>query len=138
MIPGSPLLFLRSKYPQSKNKKATSPGSLACGLRNFLIKLQLSPETPLARDGRHATRSVARAETTHRLATVPHESEEYSRGIPVVKGMHPTKIRCIASKKVINDCSKFIEAFSLPELLPSPPRAWPGPPLRRLQPASRT
>src|SRR5260370_13888022 len=67
-----------------------------------MIELQLSPETPLARDGCRATRSVARAGTTHHLATGLHETEGYFLGRPLVKGETPAKIRCIAFRKVIN------------------------------------
>jgi len=60
--------------------------SLARGLRNFMWSYNLSPETPLASDVAHTTRSVvngghtvANAGTTasHHLATGRHESAEY-------------------------------------------------------------
>src|SRR5258708_5314946 len=77
--------FLLSEKSSNQNKKPTVPGSLARGLRNSTIQLQLSPETPLARDGCHATRSVLRAETTHGLAAGVHEAKGYCRGLPHVK-----------------------------------------------------
>src|SRR5882762_10034356 len=67
-----------------------------------MIQLQLSPETPLARDGCHATRSVARAGTTHHLAASVHETKEYFPGRPLVKGESPLNFRCMIRKNVIN------------------------------------
>src|SRR5882762_2936463 len=69
-----------------------------------MIQLQLSPETPLARDGYRATRSVARAGTTHRLATGLHQTKGYFPGRPLSKGKapeSPTKFRCVRFKNVI-------------------------------------
>ena len=51
-----------------------------------MIQLPLSPETPLARDECRATRSVARAGTTHRLATDLHQTKGYFPGHPLSKG----------------------------------------------------
>jgi len=65
-----------------------------------MIQLQLSPETPLARDGAHATRSVAQARTTHHLAAVHHETEGYFPDRSLVKGSLPANIGCIPFKKV--------------------------------------
>src|SRR5436853_4929101 len=72
-------------------QKTHATRSLARGLRNFLITLQLSPETPLARDGCHATRSVARARTTHHLATGHHRTKGYFLCRPLVKGVGACK-----------------------------------------------
>jgi hypothetical protein len=72
----APQIHCLEKLRDPKTKKPTAPVVLARGLRNFLIRLQLSPETPLARDGCHATRSVAQARTTHQLAAGHHELEE--------------------------------------------------------------
>src|SRR5260370_6835302 len=83
-----------------------------------MIELQLSPETPLARDGCRATRSVARAGTTHHLATGLHEIEGYFFGRPLVKGKTPAKIRCIAFRKVINgnkELSRFRRCRGRPD-----------------------
>src|SRR6267378_6490116 len=85
MIPGSPLLFPRSIYPQSKNKKAHITRLSGMWASELVIKLQLSPETPLARDGVGATR-VAHARTTHQLAAASHQGKEYFPGLPEVKG----------------------------------------------------
>jgi hypothetical protein len=82
-----------------KTKKPTAPVVLARGLRNFLIRLQLSPETPLARDGCHATRSVAHARTTHHLAAGHHEIEEYVSNLPQVKGKASQRLDAWHSKK---------------------------------------
>jgi len=65
-----------------------------------MIQLQLSPETPLARDRCPATRSVARAGTTHHLAAGVHETKEYFPGRPLVKGEGPPNFRCIIFKNV--------------------------------------
>jgi len=73
-----------------------------------MIQLQLSPETPLARDGCHATRSVARAGTTHHLAASVHETKEYFPGRPLVKGEGPLNFRCMILKNVINGNQKFL------------------------------
>src|SRR6266404_7958961 len=113
MILGSQM-HVSEKSSTQKTKKPTYPGALACGLRNFMIQLQLSPETPLARDGARATRSVAQARTTHHLATVRHEIEGYFPGGTLVKGSLPEKIRCIPFKKVINSKRLFLR---LPGLL---------------------
>src|SRR5467141_99002 len=80
------IIFGPQKFLDPK-QKAHATRSLARGLRNFLITLQLSPETPLARNGCHATRSVLRAGTTHGLATGVHEIEGYIPGRPLSKGM---------------------------------------------------
>src|ERR1700682_199532 len=97
MIPHFSSAFRKIRNP--KTKKPTVPGSLACGLRNSVFKLQLSPETPLARDGARATRSVARARTTHRLAAVSHQGEEYFAGLPEVKGSPLQRLDASHSKK---------------------------------------
>src|SRR5216684_8704810 len=73
-----------------------------------MIQLQLSPETPLARDGARATRSVAHARTTHHLATGLHQDKGYFPGHPLVKQEKPTIIGCNAFKKVINDNQEFL------------------------------
>jgi len=78
--------FLLPKNPARKNKKAHLPVFLARGLQNSLIKLNLSPETPLARYARPPTRSATRAGTTHHLAAVPHQASGYFPGPPGVKG----------------------------------------------------
>src|SRR5436853_1472612 len=72
-------------------QKAHATRSLARGLRNFLITLQLSPETPLARDACHATRSVLRAATTHHLATGHHQPKGYFLSHSFVKGVGARK-----------------------------------------------
>jgi len=72
-----------------------------------MIQLQLSPETPLARDGRHATRSVARAGTAHHLAAGVHETKGYFPGRPLVKGLSPLNFRCMIFKNVINGNQEF-------------------------------
>src|SRR5260370_39433198 len=78
-----------------------------------MIQLQLSPETPLARDGCQATRSVLRAGTTHHLATGLHEAKGYFPGRPLVKGKALLKIRCTAFKKVIHDHQKYLRLPAL-------------------------
>jgi hypothetical protein len=83
----------------AKTKKPALPAALARGLRNFLIKLQLSPETPLARDGCHATRSVLRAGTTHVLAAGSHQVKEYFPGLPKVKGSASQRLDALHRKK---------------------------------------
>jgi hypothetical protein len=72
-----------------------------------MIQLQLSPETPLARDEHRATRSVAHAGTAHHLATGLHQDKGYFPGHPLVKGEASAIIRCIAFKKVINDTENY-------------------------------
>ena len=78
-----------------------------------MIQLQLSPETPLARDGCPATRSVARARTTHHLAAGVHETKGYFPGRPLVKGEGPPNIRCIIFKNVINRNQEFLRLGGL-------------------------
>jgi squalene cyclase len=64
-----------------------------------MIQLQLSPETPLARDGDRATRSVARAGTTHHLATGLHQTKEYFPARPLSKGKALQNLDASDSKK---------------------------------------
>jgi hypothetical protein len=64
-----------------------------------MIQLPLSPETPLARDGAHATRSVAQARTTHHLAAALHETEGYFPGGTFVKGIPLQTLDASHSKK---------------------------------------
>ena len=59
----------------------------------------LSPETPLARDGARATRSVAHAHTTHHLATGLHQAKWYFPGRRLVKGKASQKLDALHSKK---------------------------------------
>jgi hypothetical protein len=68
-----------AESPVSKNVAEKQKTHVACtsgnvGFGTMKLKVLLSPETPLARDGRHTTRSLARALTTHVLATGQHES----------------------------------------------------------------
>src|SRR5438876_4140778 len=90
------------------------PRSLARGLRNSMIQLPLSPETPLARDACLATRSVTHATATHHLATGLHEAKEYFPLRSPVKGKLSTKIRCTAFKKVINEKRQLLALRTFP------------------------
>src|SRR5258708_17391883 len=107
--------FLLSEKSSNQNKKPTVPGSLACGLRNSMIQLQLSPETPLARDGCRATRSVARAGTTHYLATGLHEAKGYFPGRHMSKGTS-YKNQMHGIQKSNHWQPRTIRAWRLPEL----------------------
>src|SRR5262249_55090932 len=73
-IPLSPAPVLQILLQKQKARVTSSSGTRASEL---LARLRLSPETPMARDVRFATRSVRRAGTTHGLAEVRHEVSGY-------------------------------------------------------------
>jgi hypothetical protein len=65
------LMFPPQKCPPQKQKAHVGLTSGNVGFGTYAC-LRLSPENPLARDGRLATRSVARARTTDHLAANTH------------------------------------------------------------------
>jgi hypothetical protein len=86
-------MFCPKKRPEKqKTHVGLNSGNVGFGT---LLTLYLSPETPLARAVRLATRSVARARTTHRLATDIH------RVLRIRAAARKSQIRANAKNKSI-------------------------------------
>src|SRR5437899_7147349 len=72
-----------------------------------MLALRLSPENPLARDGRLATRSVARARTTDHLAVNTHRAKRIRLTANQSQMAKNAKNRYLSAKKQIPDYGFF-------------------------------
>jgi hypothetical protein len=89
------MFALKNSAQKQKTHVCLNSGNVGFGT---FLTLFLSPETPLARDGRLATRSVARTRTTDRLAADTHEVKEYVWSFPMSNRRFRQKTNPLQSK----------------------------------------